>query len=75
MTDIPEFRNVELQTPGHSVDVISWIRTLHPDELAYLQGAAHGRLAARLGMTEADLFAAWAQRAAADPDCQVIRPW
>jgi hypothetical protein len=64
-----------LVTPAVSVEVAPWIATLTPEEVAFVQGAAFQRLAAAAGMTEADLYAEWAERAASDPDCQVVRPW
>jgi len=62
-----------VNTPAVSIDAALWIATLPPEDAAYIQGAAFQRLAIAAGVTEADLYADFARRAAADPDCQVIR--
>ncbi len=62
-----------LRTPPASVDVAAWLASLPPEDVAYVQGAAFQRLAMHAGVSEADLYAEWARRAADDPDCQVVR--
>lgn len=47
--------------------------SLSANENAYIAGCALQRLAMELGITEAELYAEWAKRAAGDPDCNVIR--
>lgn len=64
-----------VDTPAYSIDAALWIATLSPEDAAYVQGAAFQRLAAATGVTEAALYADFARRAAADPDCQTIHPW
>lgn len=70
MTD----QSPHLRTPNTSIDATFWVATLTAEECAYLQGAAMQRLAMHTGVTEADLYADFARRAADDPDCQVVRP-
>ncbi len=41
-------------------------------DVAFVQGCAFGFLARHAGVSEADLYAEWAKRAAADPDCKVV---
>lgn len=60
-------------TPPISIDAAAWIASLPPGDIAYIQGAAFQRLAIILGVSEADLYADWAERAVNDPDCQVVR--
>lgn len=62
-----------LCTPPASVDVAAWMASLSANENAYIAGCALQRLAMELGITEAELYAEWAKRAAGDPDCNVIR--
>lgn len=63
-----------IRTPPVSMDVSAWLATLSAADVAYVQGCAFGWLARHAGMSEADLYAEWAERAAADPDCQVVIP-
>ena len=65
---------MKVNTPPASVDVALWIATLDVGSVAYIQGAAFQRMASYLGVTEADLYAGFAERASQDPDCQVVRP-
>lgn len=60
-------------TPPIAMNAAQWLASLTAEELAWVQGAAFQRLAMLAGVTEADLYAEWARRAAEDPDCQVIR--
>lgn len=62
-----------MKTPPISIDATQWLSTLSAEDLAFVQGAAFQRLAMLVGMTEADLYVEWAERAVNDPDCQVIR--
>lgn len=68
--------NERLRTPRAPVgmDAALWVATLEVDELAFLAGAVCAKLADRVGITQAELFADWARRAAADPDRLVVRP-
>jgi hypothetical protein len=62
-----------LYTPATSLDVALWLATLDADSVAYVQGAAMQRMAMALGMSEADVYAHFAKRAAEDPDANVVR--
>lgn len=63
-----------VRTPPVSMEVGAWLSTLSPGDVAFVQGAAFQWLARHAGVSEADLYAEWAERAAADPDCRVVRP-
>lgn len=63
-----------LFTPAHSADVALWCVALPAEDLAYLHGCAFQCLAMLQGITELELYQEFARRAAADPDCQVVRP-
>lgn len=65
--------NRRVQTPPLSIDAAAWIATLSPEDAAYIQGAAFQRMAIAANVTEAELYADFAKRAATDPDCQVVR--
>lgn len=62
-----------VMTPPVSVGVAAWLAALPAGDVAYIQGAAFQRLAIHAGVSEADLYAEWARRAANDPDCRVVR--
>lgn len=63
-----------LRTPPAPMNAALWVAGLDVHELAWLAGAVCGKLADKTGYTQAELFADWARRAAADPDCNVVRP-
>ena len=63
-----------ISTPPTETDVVLWLVTLSPGDLAFIFGCALQRLAMCGGMTEAALLQDFARRADADPDCQVVRP-
>lgn len=60
-------------TPPTSVEITAWLASLSTDEVAYIHGATFVLIAKAMNMTEADLYAEFARRAARDPDCQVVR--
>jgi hypothetical protein len=53
--------------------IAAWIEALTPHDVAWINGVASRRLADLIGVSEADLYAAWAKRAALDPACQVVK--
>lgn len=65
--------NERVKTPATSVDAAAWMASLSAGDNAYIAGCALQRIAMELGITEAQLYAEWAERAANDPDCNVIR--
>lgn len=62
-----------VQTPMASMDAAQWLSSLPIGDVAWLAGCALQLIAINQGITEADLYAEWARRAAVDPDCNVVR--
>jgi hypothetical protein len=62
-----------VQTPMASVDAAEWLASLPAADVAWIQGCAFQLMAIHEGVTEADLYAEFARRAAADPDANVVR--
>jgi hypothetical protein len=55
-------------------DYARWLASLPIGDVAFVHGVAFQLMAIDQGVTEADLYAEFARRAAADPDCNVVRP-
>jgi hypothetical protein len=53
--------------------VLAWLATADVLHVAWVHGAAFQLMASAAGVTEAELYADFARRAAADPDCQIVR--
>ena len=54
-------------------EIIEWLRAADIGDVAYIHGAALQLLAMDQGITEAELYAYFAERAANDPDANVVR--
>lgn len=60
-------------TPPVAVDAAAWLASLPIGDVAFVHGAAFQRMAIHEGVTEAELYAEFARRAASDPDANVVR--
>lgn len=54
-------------------EIVAWLRDAEIGDVAYIEGAAFQLMAMAQGVTEADLYAEFARRAADDPDANVVR--
>jgi len=54
-------------------EIVKWLREADVQDVAYVLGAAVQIIAMEQGMTEAELYHDFAERAAADPDANVVR--
>ena len=54
-------------------ELIAWLRKAEISDVAFAAGAAFQVMAMDQGITEAELYAEFARRAANDPDANVVR--
>lgn len=55
-------------TPPHSTSIALWLRSIPVGDVAFVMGACGRVIAEAKGMSEAELLADFARRAAQDPD-------
>ncbi len=57
-----------IRTPAVSVDAVDWLRMIPIGDVAFIFGACSRLISEHQRISEADLFADFARRAANDPD-------